>query len=33
VTVASMFYKPPQMGGLTGGLMNLLGMGEATQAG
>jgi len=32
VTVASMFYKPPQMDGLAGGLMNLLGMGEATQA-
>lgn len=32
VTVASMFYKPPQMGGLTGGLMNLLGMGSATDA-
>jgi len=32
VTVASMFYKPPQMDGLAGGLMGLLGGGEATQA-
>ncbi len=29
VTVASMFYHPPAMTGLTGGLMNLMGVGDS----